>query len=255
MKRMTTLILTGLLLLAPALQAAEQPAAAQEAVRDEEVIKRLAVMGKYLRSLKVMAVQADTTTEDVMDNGQKLQFTGSVEYLVQIPDRLRLEVKNDRHYRVYTYDGKALTQFSPGLGYYATMEMREPVGRMVLQVKEKYDLELPLADLFLWGTDKADTTGIKEAVFIGLEQVDDHESEHFAFREDGIDWQIWIRPGDQPLPDRLVITTTDDPTQPSYNANLKWNLSPQLKEADFSFVPPKGAMKIDIVAVDSAVKQ
>ena len=129
MKRMTTLVLTGLLLFAPALQAAEKKAAAKEPVRDEQVVNRLTDMGKYLRSLKVMAVQADTTTEDVMDNGQKLQFTGSADYLVKTPDRLRLEVKNDRHHRVYTYDGKTLTQFSPGLGYYATMEMREPIGR------------------------------------------------------------------------------------------------------------------------------
>jgi hypothetical protein len=255
MKRLTTLVLTGLLMVVPALQAAEKKGVGEEPVRDEQVVNRLAAMGNYLRSLKVMAVQADTTTEDVMDNGQKLQFAGSANYLVQTPNHLRLVVKNDRHHRVYTYDGKALTQFSPGLGYYSTMEMREPIGRMVLQVKEKYDLELPLADLFLWGTEKADTTGIMEAVFVGLEQVGDHDSEHFAFREDGIDWQIWIRPGDQPLPDRLVITTTDDPAQPSYTANLMWNLNPQFKDTDFSFVPPKGAMKIDIVAVDSAVKQ
>lgn len=255
MKRTTTLLLTGMLLLAPSLQAVEPPAIGQEPVRDEQVINRLAAMGKYLRSLEVIAVQADTTTEDVMDNGQKLQFVGSAEYRVQIPDHLWLEVKNDRHHRIYTYDGKTLTQFSPELGYYATMEVLEPIGRMILQVKEKYDLELPLADLFLWGTDKADTTGIEEAIFIGLEPIGDHDSEHFAFREDGIDWQIWIPPGDQPLPDRLVITTMDDPAQPSYTANLKWNLSPKLNDADFSFVPPNGAMKIDIAAVEAAAKQ
>jgi hypothetical protein len=253
--RMTTLVLTLLLLFAPHFQAAEIKAAATDPVRDEKVIKRLAVMGEYLRGLEAIAVQADTATEDVMDNGQKLQFVGSAEYLVQIPDHLRLEVKNDRHHRIYTYDGKTLTQFSPELGYYATMEMLEPIGRMILQVKEKYDLELPLADLFLWGTDKADTTGIEEAIFIGLEPIGDHDSEHFAFREDGIDWQIWIRPGDQPLPDRLVITTTDDPAQPSYTANLKWNLSPKLNDADFSFVVPNGAIKIDIAAVEAAAKQ
>ena len=184
-------------------------------------------------------------------NSRQLQITWC-----STPDRLRLEFKNDLQHRVYTYDGKALTQFSPELGYYATMEMTGPIGQMVLQVKEKYDLELPLADLFLWGTDKADTKGIKEAVFVGVEQVDGHDSEHFAFREEGIDWQIWIRPGDQPLPDKLVITTTDDPAQPSYVANLKWNLDPDSrKDADFSFTPPKGAVKIDIVAVDSAAKQ
>jgi hypothetical protein len=254
MKRTATLLLTGMLLFAPSLQAAEPSAIGQEPVRDEQVINRLAAMGQYLRSLKVLSVHADTTTDEVMDNGQKLQFAGAVDYLVHTPDRLRLEFKNDRQHRIYTYDGKSLTQFTPELGYYATMEMSEPVGRMILQVKEKYDLELPLADLALWGTDKADTQGIQEAVFIGMEQMGGHDSEHFAFREDGIDWQIWIQPGDQPLPDKLVITTTDDPAQPSYIANLQWNPTPTLKDTDFSFTPPKGAVKIDIVAVSAAAK-
>lgn len=254
MKRMTTLILTGLLLMAPALQAAENKAAAKEPVRDEQVVNRLAAMGKYLRSLKVLSLHADTTTDEVFDNGHKLQFAAVADYLVQQPDRLRLEFKNDLQHRIYTYDGKTLTQFSPELGYYATMEATGAIGKMILQVKEKYDLEMPLADLFLWGTDKADTKGIKTAVFVGVEKFDGHDSEHFAFREEGIDWQIWIRPGDQPLPDKLVITTTDDPAQPSYVANLKWNPTPTPHDADFSFTPPKGAVKIDIVTVTPAAK-
>lgn len=255
MKRLTTLLLAALLLAAPALQATEQPAAAQKGIRDEEVVNRLAAMGKYLRSLEVLSLHADMTTDEVFDNGHKLQFSSTADYLVQQPDRLRLDFRNGQQHRVYSYDGKVLTQFTPELGYYATMEASGPIGRMVLQVKEKYDLEMPLADLFLWGTDKAGTAGIKEAVFVGLEKFDGHDSEHFAFREEGIDWQIWIRPGDQPLPDKLVITTTDDPTQPSYIANLKWNSSPTPKDADFSFIPPQGAVKIDTVAVSAAAKQ
>lgn len=256
MKRITTLLLTGMLLFAPSLQAAEPSTAAQEPpVRDEQVINRLSAMGQYLRSLKVLSVHADTITDEVMDNGQKLQFAGTVDCSVRPPDRLRLTFKNDEKYRVYTYDGKTLTQFSPRLGYYATMEITGAVGKMILQIKEKYDLELPLADLFLWGTDKADSEAIKEAAFIGVEQMNGHDSEHYAFRQEGIDWQLWIRPGDQPLPDKLVITTTDDPAQPSYSANLKWNLAPKLKDTDFSFVPPKGAVKIGIVAFDPAEKK
>jgi hypothetical protein len=134
------------------------------------------------------------------------------------------------------------------------MEIVGTIGTMVLQVKEKYDLDMPLADLFLWGTDKADTKGIKVAAFVGVEQMNGHDSEHYAFRQEGVDWQVWIQPGEQPLPDKLVITDTEDPSQPSFVANLQWDLSPKTQEKDFSFTPPKGAMEIDIVSFDSAAK-
>jgi hypothetical protein len=254
MKRITTLLMLGMLLCAPSIYAEEQAAAGKEPVRDEQVIIRLATMGQYLRSLKVFAVHADTTDEDMQDNGQKLQFAGAVDYLVQTPDRIRLEFKNDVRHRIYTYDSKTLTQYSPLLGYYASMEISGTIGKMMLQAKEQYDLDMPLADLFLWGTDKADTKDIKEAAFVGVEQLNGHESEHFAFRQEGVDWQIWIQAGNKPLPDKLVITATDEPAQPSYAANLKWNLTPKLQKADFKFIPPKGAAKIHIVALDPAVK-
>jgi hypothetical protein len=255
MKYMSAFVTIGMLLFVPSLHAAEQTAAAQDSMRDPQVMNRLDSMGQYLRSLKVFALHADTTTDEVLENGQKLQFAGAADYLVQTPDRMRLELKNDFKHRIYTYDSQSLTQYSPQLGYYTTMEITGTNGEMVLQVKKKYDLDMPLVDLFLWGTDEADTKGIKVAAFVGVEQMNGHDSEHYAFRQEGVDWQVWIQPGDQPLPDKLVITDTEDPSQPSFVANLQWDLSPKTQEKDFIFVPPKGAMKIDIVSLEPAAKK
>lgn len=249
MKRTIILLLMGILLAAPPINAKEQKTAPQDTIRDEQVINRLVTMGQFLRGMKTFGVHSETTTDEVLTNGQKLQFAGSAEYLVQLPDRLHLELKNDSRHRVYTYDGTTLTQYSPQLGYYATIENKGPIGEMLMKVRERFDLELPLADLFLWGTDKADTRDIKEAVFIGVERMGGHDSEHFAFRQDGVDWQIWIQPGNQPLPDKLVITTTDDPAQPNYVAVLQWDLEPKVTEENFRFTAPKDAMKIEIAPV------
>lgn len=255
MKYFTSLLFVGVLFVSSLGQAADQPAATQQSNRNEQVINRLLGMGKYLRTLKVFAVHADTTNDESFDNNQKLQFAGSADYLVQVPDQLRLSLKNDAGTRVYIYDSKTLTQYSPLLGYYSTMEFKGTIGQMILYVKEKYDLDMPLADIFLWGTDKADTSDIKEAVYIGVERMNGHDSHHFAFRQEGVDWQIWIRSGDQPLPDKLVVTDTDDPTQPTFASTLKWDLSPKPQAKDFIFTPPKNAVKIDIVTVDSAPQQ
>jgi hypothetical protein len=252
MKRMVSLLMTGMLLFGAAAYAADTPSAAQESSRDGKAIDRLTSMGHYLRGLKVFAVHADITKDEVLVNEQKLQFAGTADYLVQTPNHLRLEVKNDRRHRTYTYNGETLTQYSPRIGYYATMGVTGNLGEVVQQVKEKYDLDLPLADLFLWGTDMADTKDIKEAAIIGVERIGGHDCDHFAFRQEGVDWQIWIRQGNQPLPLKLVITTTDEPSQPQHVAVLKWNLSPKLNNKDFLFTPPKGSKKIEMVPSNPA---
>jgi hypothetical protein len=260
MKHLPTLVMMGLLFCPPAIHAegAATPAATaavQDTDRDEKVIERLVSMGQYLRGLKSFGIHADTTNDEVMENGQKLQFAGAADYLVRSPEGLRMELKSDRRHRIYTYNGKSLTQYSPKLGFYATVDATGPIGKMMIQIKEQYDLEMPLADLFLWGTDKADLKDIKEAGFVGVEQINGHASEHFAFRQEGVDWQIWIQPGEQPLPDKLVVTATDEPEQPSYAATLKWDMNATMQDADFSFTAPKDAVKIEIVRVDVPEKK
>jgi hypothetical protein len=61
------------------------------------------------------------------------------------------------------------------------------------------------------------------------------KTNHYAFREGLIDWQIWIQQGDQPLPRQVVIVDRRDKTDPSYIAQLAWTLNPPLTDADFAF--------------------
>ncbi len=253
MKRMLGLLMTGMLLFGAAAYAADAPSAAQASSRDDKAIDRLTAMGQYLRGLKAFAVHADTTKDEVLINEQKLQFAGTADYLVQTPKHLRLEVKNDRRHRSYTYNGETLTQYAPRIGYYATMNVTGTIGEVLQQVREEY-LDLPLADLFLWGTGKADPKDIREATSIGVERIGNRECDHYAFRQEDIDWQIWIQQGKQPLPLKLVITTTDEPSQPQYVAVLKWNLSPKINKNDFRFIPPKNSKKIEMAPFNPAAE-
>jgi hypothetical protein len=76
--------------------------------------------------------------------------------------------------------------------------------------------------------------------------VDGTSCEQYAFRQDGLDWQVWIQQGDYPLPRKLVLTTLDDDARPRHSQILTWNLAPSFNEAAFTFDPPKGAQKIAI---------
>jgi hypothetical protein len=72
-------------------------------------------------------------------------------------------------------------------------------------------------------------------------------TDHYAFRQEGVDWQIWIEKGKTLLPRKLVLTTTDEEGQPQYVSVMKWNLSPSISDKMFTFVPPKDAHRIVFV--------
>ena len=88
---------------------------------------------------------------------------------------------------------------------------------------KKYGLEIPLADLFLMGTDRFDTKSITEAIYVGPQVIGGVLCDQLAFRQPGVDWQICIERGKAPLPRKLVVTGTDgDPAQPVRRSILTW---------------------------------
>jgi hypothetical protein len=225
------------------------PATALEKLPDTAAMANplaaLTRMGGYLRTLKTFTVRAETTIDEVLaDTGQKLQFGGRTTLYFRAPAHLRVDVSSERKDRQFFYDGKTLTVYGQRTRYYATVPA-PPAIREVLEVAEqKYDLDFPLADLFYWGTDKADLEDIASSTYVGPSWVGGAACDHYAFRQQGVDWQIWIERGDAPLPRKLVITTTDDDTQPQYVAMLTWRLTPGLDDATFTFVAPRDARRI-----------
>jgi hypothetical protein len=138
--------------------------------------------------------------------------------------------------------------------YHGTVPAPATTAEALQAAEQKYDLDVPLADLFLWGTERGGLKDIKEASFIGPAMIAGKSCDHYAFRQDDVDWQVWIRQGAQPLPCKIVITTTADPSQPQYSAVLAWNLAPKIDKASFAFAPPKGVRKIEITPVAAAGK-
>lgn len=200
-------------------------------------------MGAYLRTVQAFQVEAATEREDVLENGLKVQLNGATSIVVRKPDRLRAEVASDWSDREYVYDGKSFTLLARRLEVYATVPAPPTLGELADVLYEKYDIELPLVDLFRWGN-KVTAEGITAAVDLGPSTVDGTTCQHYAFRQEGLDWQIWIQLGDFPLPRRLILTTTTDEARPQFTATYRWNLAPSFNEETFVFDPPADAGRI-----------
>jgi hypothetical protein len=211
-------------------------------------------MGTYLRTLETFQVKSVQTTDDVLDNGQAIQTNGVIDLLAARPNRLRAEITSDEMHRHFFYDGKNFTIYGQLVNYYATVPAPPTIAELVDKLSEKYGIEMPLVDLFLWGSPQSNTEkDITSAIDVGPSSIDGTSCEQYAFRQPGLDWQIWIQLGDYPLPRKLVLTTTDDAARPRHSQLLTWNLAPSFNDAAFTFDPPDGAQKIALAEITGAV--
>lgn len=217
---------------------------------DPKAMAALEAMGAYLRSLKSFEISATTATDEVLDDGLKVQMDGTAKLTVRKPDRLRATISSDRKQRELYYDGKSFTLYGPRVKYYATVAAPATVGETVQLLAQKYGIDMPLADLFVWGTDKARPEDIKRAIYLGPATIGGTAADQYAFRQADVDWQVWIRKGPMPVPLKLVVTTTSEPTHPEHIVVLRWNTAPGINEKMFAFVPPKDALKIAIQSAD-----
>jgi hypothetical protein len=216
---------------------------------DPASIQALKDMGAFLLTLERFRVSTEVTGERVLADGQKLQHTATAAMDVERPNKIRVLMHSARSERELIYDGKTVTLYTPAQKYYSTIEFTDTIGKLIDQLEERYRVEIPLEDLFLWGTPDAPVDKIESAMNAGQDFVGDDLCDHYAFRQGKLDWQIWITTGSRPLPRKVVITSRIDEARPQSVHLIDWNLKPTFKDMVFKFTPPKGASKIEIVPV------
>jgi hypothetical protein len=236
--------------IAPSLYAQTAPAGtAQPAANpvDPGAIQALKDMGAYLQTLKRFQVSTELTGERVLADGQKLEHSATADMDVERPNKLRAVMVSARSERQLFYDGKTVTLWTPAQKYYSTVQFADTLAVLVDRLNDKFGVEVPLSDLFLWGTPAAPLDKIESAMNAGQDFIGKDLCDHYAFREGKIDWQIWITTGSRPLPRRLVITNRADDARPQSVSLIDWNLKPTFKDAVFKFTPPKGATAVEIL--------
>jgi hypothetical protein len=219
-----------------------------------EAMRAMDKMSTALNAMADVAVDSDVTTEQVLTDGQKLQFGGTLSIEAHRPTALKIVAKSDVQNREYYYNGSTLTIAAPTLKYYTSVPAPATMGLMVDRMQTQFGVELPLADLFSWNTNQLIRSRVLSAMVVRPETIDGRACTHYAFRQERVDWQIWIQDGDTPLPCKLVITNTTDPAQPQYVAVLHWRKPGPMDPAMFNFVPPEGFTKIAILDSQGTVE-
>jgi len=230
---------------------AAAPAAASDVANpvDPRAVAALQKMGAYLQSLRRFSVSTDLTGERVLADGQKLQHTATARLDVDRPNKIRAVLSSARNEREIIFNGKNVTLYTPAQKYYSTVQFDGTIGALIDKLRDNYGVEFPLSDLFAWGTPEAPTDQFESAMFAGQDYIGPVLCDHYAFRQKAVDWQIWISAGANPLPRKIVITRRDDDARPQSVSILDWSAHASFKDSEFTFSPPTGAKKIEIVPV------
>lgn len=241
----------------PASAAATPPAAAAPAQAstappganavDPATIQALKHMGAYLQTLKQFEVMIELSGERVLADGQKLQHTATADVDVVRPNKVRAQMRSARSQRDLVYDGKTVTLYTPQQKSYSQAQFSDNLGVLADRLRERFGIEIPSADLFLWGTSAAPLDNMQSAMNAGQDIVGGELCDHYALRQGELDWQIWIASGNRPLPRKLVITNRGDEARPQSVTLYKWNLNPKFGEAVFAFKPPKDVRQAEFV--------
>src|SRR6185369_17030670 len=213
----------------------------------DSAIDAIKAMSTYLMQQQALQINTVGSLDVVTDSGQRIQLDGTTTYKIRRPGFV-IDYVSDIKSRRFIYDGKTFTVYSPMLGFYASVPA-PPTNREVLDtIYDKFGISLPLVDLFRWG-DGASGDRIKAlqaAYDAGPATIDGALTEHYAFREPQVDWEVWIQQGDQPLPRKLVIVDRTDPSRPTFSTRLAWQVNPTFTDADFTFVPDANAKRIQM---------
>ena len=233
-------------------QAAAQPASSSAAQPEPEQVDAKAVdaltrMSAYLRSIPAFQITLQTQRDDVDVYGQLITLSGGATYKVRRPDAFSIDLALPGLTGQYVYDGKTVAVYDLRSGYYVKFPGL-PTIRATLELAEtRYGATVPLDDLFTWSDGDDRTKALTSAHFIDKTRIAGQSVNHYAFRQPGIDWQIWIADGDRPAPLRVIIASSDDPDRPQFRTDLSWNTAPQFAPDTFAFAPPPNARAIDPV--------
>jgi len=232
---------------------ASSAAFAQTAGVDPQADTVLRAMTSYVSGLKQFSAQTETTLEVVTTDGQKIQITAPSSITVSRPDKLYAERQGDIVNQKFFYDGKSLTLYNPDTKYYASVPAPGNLDAMIEFARTKLDVIAP-------GTDLIDTRAyqllmqdVTAGTYLGLAVVGGQRCHHLAFRGAEVDWQLWVREGNRPIPCKYVITSKTVAGAPQFSINIrKWDSAPKLAAAKFRFVPPAGAKTVEFLPLMQA---
>jgi hypothetical protein len=224
---------------------------AERLARGRELVQQ---MSTRLAAANALSVTTTEVRDVVRASGKKEPVPLTAVYTVRRPNGFYAKMTGGRGLETW-YNGKTLTIALHADKVFAQAPMPDTIDRTLDVLAERYDIPLPLGDLFYGSAEKALLSDTTTGGYAGTENVGGTPCVHLSFQDTGVEWELWLPVQGDPLPKRLKVVQKRRTGQPAVDITFTgWDVSPQI--ADATFVPklPADYEGIAILQRAAAVK-
>ena len=216
----------------------------------QDAAKILKAMSDYVTAEKNISLSYDADIEVVTSELQKIQFASSGQVQLSRPDKVRITRTGGYADVDLVFDGKTVTLLGKNLNAFAQADGPGTVDQLIDGIRDRYNIQMPGADLLLSRVYDELTSDVMDAKHIGQGVIDGVTCEHLAFRGAEVDWQLWVESGAKPIPRKYVITSKHVTGAPQYTLRVKdWKTDVAVAADAFTFKPPADAKRVEFVAL------
>lgn len=204
-------------------------------------------MSTKLASAQTFSVKTHEVRHVNNSKGQPREDTFDRETVVRRPDRLYTTTTGDRQNETW-YDGVGLTLVLHKDKVFGQARMPETLDKTLDAMHERYGVSTPLSDFIYSSPAKALIADTTTGGWVGRETIDGQEADHLAFKDTGVNWELWVAATGDPVPRRLVAEFLEDKRLRKVDVTFKeWNLAPQVASDRFTPKVPADYEGIAIV--------
>ena len=172
---------------------------AERLARGRELVQQ---MSTRLAAATAMNVTTTEMRDVVRASGRKESVSQTGVYTMRRPDRFYAKMTGGRGLESW-YNGKTLTIASHPDKVFAQAPMPETIDRTLDALAERYDMPLPMGDLFYSSAEKALLSDTTTGGYVGTENVGDTPCVHLAFKDVGADWELWLPGAGRPAAEAI----------------------------------------------------
>lgn len=200
----------------------------------------------HLAGAASISVRAEVFDEATLATGEKIQYPGTLQLSLRRPDRLQYTIDGEQRRMAAWYDGTAFSLLDRDKNVCASTPAAQNLAALFDQMEKSLGFRPPLSVLMREDSVEVVIKRITSGFYAGLGEVDGVPCHHLAFRQQGIDWQIWIAAEGAPVIRRIVVTRKQVPGAPQLSfTSFTWNFNPSLSDGLFRFEPPPGAVRCE----------
>lgn len=219
-------------------------------VADQRALDILKGMSDTLKTAGTISFRARSLEPVRFPGGMWIILFSDSHVIRQGSDRLFVEKRGDVFALDIYFNGTTMSLYSPAKNVFARKEAPGTIDAMIERADTEAENLFPYADILISDPYSRLTAGMLKAVYIGRSTLGGVKTDHLAFSNKGVEWQIWIGADDK-LPRLVNATYLDDASEPSYTVEFSgWKLNDPVARERFAYRNTSEAAQVEFKRPD-----